>query len=272
MGAVSGPSLGTRSGDPGRLLSLGRCGIVGDVPRLVVVASLIAAACIGGVPSHAYVRTSHPSVAAPRRPLVLGRSVAGRRIVVFRAGDPRGPKVLVVGCIHGNETAGIAVARALVHTHTGADLWIVPVLNPDGVAAGTRQNHRGVDLNANWSSQWQGGGRPWDPYYAGPRPFSEPETRIARRLILRIRPRVAIWFHQHMDLVWAWGPSSATGRRYARAAGMRFYHHHWLPGTAANWQNHVLPRTSSFTVELPAGQLDPAGLRRHVRAVLTVAV
>ncbi len=73
-----------------------------------------------------------------------------------------------------------------------------------------------------------------------------------------------------MDLVWAWGPSSAAGRIYARASGMRFYHHHWLDGTAPNWQNHHLPGSSSFTVELPAGSLSAQQVRRHVRAVLTL--
>ncbi len=178
--------------------------------------------------------------------------------------------MLVVGCIHGNESAGIAVARALEHVHTRLDLWIVPDLNPDGHAAGTRQNARGVDLNRNWASQWHGGGRPWDTFYAGPRPFSERETRIARALILRIRPRVTVWYHQHLDLIWAWGGSSAAGRVYARAAGMRFYHHRWLTGTAANWQNHRLPGTASFDVELPAGSLTPAEVRRHVAAVLAL--
>jgi hypothetical protein len=108
-------------------------------------------------------------------------------------------------------------------------------------------------------------------YYAGSRPFSEPETQIARRLILRVRPRITIWFHQHMNLVWAWGPSTGTGRRYARAAGMPLYHHRWLPGTASNWQNHRLAGTAAFTVELPAGSLTSRQVRSHVRAVLTVA-
>jgi protein MpaA len=209
-------------------------------------------------------------VAAPQREL-LGRSEQGRPIFAIRAGDPHGVPVLVVGCIHGNETAGIAVAKALEREHAGADLWIVEDLNPDGQARGTRQDGRGVDLNANWSSQWHGGGRPWDAYYAGPRPFSERETRIARDLILRIRPRVTIWYHQHMDVVWAYGPSTAAGRTYARAAGMHLYHHHWLPGTASNWQNHHLPGAAAFTVELPAGALSPRQVRRHIRAVLAVA-
>jgi hypothetical protein len=49
---------------------------------------------------------------------------------------------------------------------------------------------------------------------------------------------------------------------------MRFYHHHWLHGTAVNWQNHHLPGTASFVVELPAGSVSPAQARRHVHAVL----
>lgn len=208
------------------------------------------------------------TASGPRR---IGRSQDGRSIYVWRAGDPRGTRVLVVGCIHGDECAGIAVARALERVHRRLDLWIVPDLNPDGYARGTRQNARGVDLNANWSSQWHGGGRPDDVYYAGPHPFSERETRLARDLILRIRPRVTVWYHQHMNVVWAWGPSTAEGRTYARAAGMGFYHHPWLPGTAANWQNHHLRGAASFTVELPAGSLSRAQVSRQVRGVLALA-
>lgn len=178
--------------------------------------------------------------------------------------------MLVVGCIHGNECAGIPVAQALERVHTQLDLWIVPNLNPDGYAAGTRQDARGVDLNRNWSYDWPGGGRPWDVYYPGPRPFSERESRIARKLILRIRPRVTIWFHQHMDVVWAWASATQAGQIYARAAGMPFYHHHNLPGTAINWQRHHLPRTAAFDVELPPGSLSPLEVRRQVHAVLAV--
>jgi protein MpaA len=203
--------------------------------------------------------------------MLLGRSEDRRPIYVVRAGAPAGPRVLVFGCIHGNECSGIPIARALEGERTSADLWIVPDLNPDGYAAGTRQDARGVDLNANWSSQWQGGGQPWDVYYGGSRPFSERETRLARDLILRIRPRVTIWYHQHMNVVWAWGPSSAAGRIYARAAGMAFYHHPWLSGTATNWQNHHLPGSSAFTVELPAGSLARTQIHQQVTAVLTLA-
>ena len=80
----------------------------------------------------------HSSEAAAYSPLSLGRSIKGRPIVAVRAGDRHGPRLLVFGCIHGTECAGIAVARALERVHAHVDLWIVPNLNPDGYAAGTR--------------------------------------------------------------------------------------------------------------------------------------
>jgi murein peptide amidase A len=202
--------------------------------------------------------------------LVVGHSVQHRPIsLVHVHGD--GPRVLVVGCIHGNEPAGIAVVRALEHAHPHADLWLVPVLNPDGLAAGTRQNARGVDLNRNFPSLWQRFGRPGSTYYSGPRPFSEPETQAARALILRIHPAVTIWFHQHLDVVWAYGRSTAVGGRYARLAGMSLLHRPWLAGSATNWQNHLQGGGASLTVELPAGALDARAIARQVRAVLGVA-
>ena len=40
---------------------------------------------------------------------------------------------------------------------------------------------------------------------------------------------------------------------------------------ATNWQNHRLPGSASFTVELPAGSLSAEQVRRQVGAVLTLA-
>src|ERR1039457_1699513 len=79
--------------------------------------------------------------AAAARTVLLGRSWQGRPIQAVEVGNPSGTRVLVVGCIHGNEAGGIAIGHALERLSPhGLDLWIVPDLNPDGVAAGTRQN------------------------------------------------------------------------------------------------------------------------------------
>jgi len=210
--------------------------------------------------------------ADPAARMRLGRSTRGREIEAVRVGDRSAvQRVLVVGCIHGDECAGTAVTRILARSSPSVDLWLVPNLNPDGFALGRRQNGRGVDLNRNFPSEWRPGGHAWDLEYPGPRPLSEPETRIAARLIEQLRPELTIWFHQPQGLVRAWGPSMTLGMRYARLAGMRFRALRWPAGTAPNWQNDRFRRTSAFVVELPAGSLSPAAARRQAHAVLALA-
>jgi protein MpaA len=205
---------------------------------------------------------------------VIGHSSRDVPIRAVRTGEAASPfKVLVVGVIHGNETAGRAVARRLVRrpSPTGFDLWVVKNLNPDGARLGVRQNARGVDLNRNFGSEWIPIGQRWDPEYSGPRPWSEPETRAARRLVRDLRPDLTIWFHQPQRIVRAWGKSRPGGRRYARLSRMEYRSIRWPPGTASNWQNHRFPGTTSFVVELAPGALPARKARRHVRAVLSLA-
>src|SRR6478735_1822539 len=58
----------------------------------------------------------HPSRATTRESITLGRSVDGRRIGAVVIGSADAPaSVLVVGCVHGNELAGIAVADRIAH-------------------------------------------------------------------------------------------------------------------------------------------------------------
>jgi murein peptide amidase A len=215
--------------------------------------------------------------AAPRPPArgltwrAVGSSARGRRILAARLASGRPGRVtLVVGCIHGDECAGRAIARRLIALGPPArgELWVLPQLNPDGRRRGWRLNGRGVDLNRNFSAGWRHAGAAGDPQYSGPRPFSEPEARAARRLILRVRPHVTIWYHQPLALVRAWGGSVAAARRYARAAGLPFRRLRWPHGTAPRWQNRRLPGSASFVVELPPGRLSAAAVRRQARAVL----
>src|SRR5689334_16283075 len=66
--------------------------------------------------------------ATVHRTSLLGRSVDGHTITTVETGDPDTQrKTLVVGCIHGNERAGIAIAKRLISTGLPpeTDLWIV---------------------------------------------------------------------------------------------------------------------------------------------------
>jgi murein peptide amidase A len=203
------------------------------------------------------------------RKVLLGRSVEGRPIVAYEVGNPAGRRrELVVGCIHGNETAGIAIARRLERmSPTKVDLWIVPVLNPDGVVAATRGNADGVDLNRNFPYRWR---TLSGVDYSGARPLSEPESRAAYRLIRRVRPQVSIWFHQHLDVVDESGGKIAVERRFAKLVGLRLRRLAREPGSVVGWTNHILPGSTSFAVELPAGALSELAVARFAHATVAV--
>jgi protein MpaA len=217
-------------------------------------------------------RTAAPRAVARASPVsrrvVIGHSVRGRPIVAHVVGPGSAPrKLLLVGCVHGNECAGIRILSAVSRSRVpaGVQLWLVPEMNPDGTAADTRQNAHGVDLNRNFPYQWE---RVTDPTYdSGQRPASEPETRSAMALIRRIRPAVTIWYHQHMDLVDMAGGDRGVARRYAQLSGLRATCLGFLPGTAPAWSNHLLPGTTAFVVELPAGPVGAAALGGHLRAI-----
>jgi protein MpaA len=232
-----------------------------------LVASLAAALALLAAPAA-------PAGGGPVDRELLGRSALGRPIAVYRFGDADASRrLLVFGCIHGNECAGMRVTKWLLRAGApvNTEVWVVQNLNPDGLARGTRQNGRGVDLNRNFGAMWKPIGARWDPQYSGPRPWSEPETRLARALILRIRPTATVWFHQPQTVVRAWGPSRSAARLYARRAGMRYRSLPWPNGTAPNWQNHRFPGSPSFVVELAPGLLTDAAARRHVDALLELA-
>jgi protein MpaA len=208
------------------------------------------------------------SPAALARRVLLGHSVDGRPITAVVVGpDSAARKILLVGCIHGNECAGLAILGALkaISPPHGVQLWLVPQMNPDGTAANTRQNAHAVDLNRNFPFDWQPISDP--TFYSGPRPASEPETRVAIKLIRRIRPAVTIWYHQHMDLVDMPGGDRGVARQYAHLSHLSATCLPFLPGTAPGWSNHNYPGTTAFVVELPAGPVSGSALALHLRAV-----
>ena len=209
----------------------------------------------------------------PRQALVIGHSVRGRVIVAYERGDPSAPATVVVGVIHGSEPAGLAVIARLrrlplpSHVH----LWLVPTVNPDGLAAGTRQNAHGVDLNRNWPTAWVPNGVPWDGYYSGRRPMSEPENRAMRAFLLRVRPKLTIWYHQPLALVYGSDRHVAVLKRYARLSGLPYRRLVPPRGAATRWERVRFPGGAHFVVEFPAGRITTATARRHAAAVLALA-
>ncbi|MFL6238145.1 MAG: M14 family zinc carboxypeptidase [Actinomycetes bacterium] len=207
------------------------------------------------------------------RRVVVGHSVNGRPLLAYEVGDADSARrILIVGCIHGDERAGIAIADGLIASTPSQDLdlWVVPVLNPDGAAAGTRVNGRGVDLNRNFPYRWRRLGPLGTPHYSGPAPLSEPETRAALALLKRIGPSIGVWYHQALAVVDDSQGPLAFERRYATLVGLPLRKLADYPGSAVGEEDHLLGPTA-FVVELPAGALSATQVRQHERAVLDLA-
>lgn len=187
---------------------------------------------------------------------VIGRSVMDRPIKAYLIGKEDAPnRYLVLGQMHGDEAAGRLIGHdRLINKDPirGVALWVVPTMNPDGSIRGTRTNARGVDLNRNFPSRtWvrQGKGT---RYYSGPRPASEPETRVIVRFFSDIQPRTLVSIHQPLACVDYSGGS--------RAVTQWLSDHLRLPvrhiavsggGTMTSWYNPKFPKKTAVTVELP---------------------
>lgn len=133
--------------------------------------------------------------AQPWTERTIARSLEGRAVVLREVGS--GPRrVLVLAGIHGNEPEGgqhvdeLCARLAASAASARATFWVVPAMNPDGLANGTRGNARGVDLNRNWPA------RNFRPDRSnGPFPLSEPEAGGVADAIESVEPELIVVFH-----------------------------------------------------------------------------
>ena len=151
------------------------CAVV--APALVVTAP----ASYGG---------DRPAVIGQR---IIGRSIKDRPIRAWHLGDPTAARTVVaIATMHGDEPRP---RQTLMRLRDGApisgvDLWVLPTVNPDGLARRSRYNARGIDINRNFPVNWTS-----EPHH-GPRPASAPETRALMRFLRNISPDRVVSFHQ----------------------------------------------------------------------------
>ena len=158
----------------------------------------------------------------------IGRTWERRKILLVTiAVDVRRaeeqPAMLYTGSIHAREWIGIELAAAYaryvvenIELDDGlsamlrrATLYMVPCLNPDGFEL-TRSHYshwrknrrknqdgsRGVDLNRNFPIGFKTNNHTTDNTWAGPAPFSEPETQAMRNFVEK-HPNIAVALDYH---------------------------------------------------------------------------
>ena len=160
------------------------------------------------------------------------RSVKGfplyqRDVAARIAGEPApadakpGPRILVVGGVHGDELSSASLVFHWIAMAAAAPTEVawrfVPAVNPDGLLQErpTRTNANGVDLNRNFATpRWDTEAQKWwiarahrDPKrWPGRSALSEPESRFVVETIDRWKPDLVVSVHAPYGLLDFDGP------------------------------------------------------------------
>lgn len=208
---------------------------------------------------------------------VIGQSVEGRDITAYRLGTPGSRPVLLVGVIHGDEAKGLGITQLIrtLPTPPGIDLWIIDAINPDGLAAGTRYNANGVDLNRNVSYKWSYiPPTTADGEYSGEAPADQPETKALEAFIAEIQPKITMFWHQDANRVSPGGARPEIPTKFAEIVGLTTASTPCTAGctgTATQYINHAVKGGTAFIVELPGNDaVTPAMVTLQAEATLAV--
>ncbi len=221
----------------------------------MILALLALSGCYEPEPTPLVVGVDHPVVMPEPTPVpkhrLVGRSVRGVPIRVQVLGEGM-DTTLIIATIHGNEPAGTPLVHKLTDHLTanpellsGRQVVIMDVANPDGMAADTRENSRGIDLNRNFetANRVNNSGH-------GLQPLSEPESRAIQTTILQYSPDRIITLHQPLNCIDYDGPGKALAMYMARHCPLPVKKLGARPGSLGSYTGEDL-KIPTITVELP---------------------
>lgn len=184
-----------------------------------------------------------------------------------------GPKVLILGGVHGDEIEGVEAAYGLLRKWNTAypykiQMRIIPAFNLDGVIRRQRTNARGVDLNRNMATN------DWSPevatprYNPGPAANSEPETRALIGFLEQFKPELIISLHSWKPLLNVNGDCTREASVIAQHTGYPIEESIGYPtpgclGTYCGLERDI----PTLTYEIERGLETPKILSVHVPAI-----
>jgi predicted deacylase len=165
----------------------------------------------------------------------IGYSVQGRPIDAYIFGGGA-HSIVYTGAIHGSESSTYSLMLRWIDEldvnapsiPPGRTAIVIPSINPDGLARGSRTNSNNVDLNRNfatadWSKDITTVNNAPFPGGGGVKAMSEPETRAIASYIARVSPRLVLSYHSIGALLESnlAGNASSAAQNYANLSGYR---------------------------------------------------
>jgi len=202
----------------------------------------------------------------------IGKTSLGHSITAHRFGY-QGPKVFILGGVHGDEREGVDAALGLTSFFLESftlqlRVTVIPMFNLDGVLRCSRTNANGVDLNRNlptadWSAEVKN-----PRYNPGPSANSEPENQALVRTLQDDKPDLIISLHSYIPQLNINGDCRAVAEVIAKHTGYPITESIGYPtpgclGTYAGLERDI----PTITYEVERGSSTQDVLKLHIPAV-----
>ncbi len=234
---------------------------------------------------------THPEICVLE---TLGFSVQGRALLSLKISDyptlrELEPEVRIVGTHHGNEWISteipLLLAQYLVNNY-GSDptvttlvnereIYIIPMVNPDGHEMQQRRNANSVDLNRDYGYMWDGWGN-------SPAPYSQPETQAMYLFAQQHNFVLSLSYHSYGEIVnyiWNYSPIEPPDSSLIRQLSQMYasYNGYWVTEGYQWYETHGdlndyaygIDSDMDWTIELgesfvpPPSQIQPIWLENR---------
>lgn len=162
--------------------------------------------------------------------------------------------ILIIGVFHGEEPQGNYLINEFLKTDLLGiknKLYIIPCLNPDGMAKNQRQNSNGVDLNRNFPTEnWKLTDK--KEYFGGIEAASEIETKFMIEVLENYKFDAILSIHAPFEIVNYDGPAKILAEKISKITGYPVQSDigYPTPGSFGNYAG-VERQIPTITLELP---------------------
>lgn len=142
------------------------------------------------------------------------------------------PEIKITGAHHGNEKISTSICLYYIkrllseyyenpliyYLINNREIWIIPILNPDGYIRNRRRNINNVDLNRDYGYMWAGAG-------GSPIPLSQNETKIMREFSINNNFSFSFDYHSiasYVNYLWDFHKKDPPDSNYIIEISQRY--------------------------------------------------